>query len=117
MANRKQKEKLRHDLINMLEQRGYPKEFGILIANELATDKSIAMMTGYLKHEKNAGTEAIVDEMLAICSLRDQWRQKKISEYNNSQYNELLLRGLDEKMTECKGTGAFESGDHKTMPF
>lgn len=94
-----QKEKIKkwNELTALLEKRGYPKEFGNLIARELNGEKSISRMIGYLNHEKKAKMEDIVDEMLAICSERDQWQQKKISEYYNGQYNELLLRGLNNK--------------------
>ncbi len=38
--------------------------------------------------------ELIVDEMLAICSEIDAWKEKKASEEANARYNEMLNYGL-----------------------
>jgi hypothetical protein len=40
--------------------------------------------------------ELLVDEMLAICSEIDAWREKKASEQANARYNEILNYGFDE---------------------
>ena len=38
----------------------------------------------------------VVDEMLAICSEIDAWREKKAGIESNVKYNELLYYGLDD---------------------
>ena len=53
-------------------------------------------MIGYLLQGKPSRIEDIVDEMLAIKSDFASYRQKKITEYNNAKYNELLANGLDD---------------------
>ena len=39
--------------------------------------------------------ELLVDEMLAICSVIDRWKDKKASEEANARYNEILYSGLN----------------------
>jgi hypothetical protein len=51
-------------------------------------------MFGYLCNEKPASVELVVDEMLAICSDIERWREKKASEAANASYNEMLYYGL-----------------------
>ena len=53
-------------------------------------------MMGYLYNVKPRSAELIVDEMLAICSDIDRWREKKASEEANARYNEILNYGFDE---------------------
>ena len=40
--------------------------------------------------------ELLVDEMLAICSEIESWREKKANEQANARYNEILNYGFDE---------------------
>ena len=51
---------------------------------------------GYLYNVKPQSAELIVDEMLAICSDIDRWREKKANEEANIRYNELLYYGLED---------------------
>ena len=44
---------------------------------------------------KKAKEQLIVDEMLAICSDIDRWKDKKAGEEANARYNELLYYGLN----------------------
>ena len=41
-----------------------------------------------------------MDEMLAICSEIDAWRDKKASEEANARYNEILYYGLGTEEAE-----------------
>ena len=50
---------------------------------------------GYLVNVRPRSAELIVDEMLAICSDIDRWRDKKACEDANAKYNELLYYGLN----------------------
>ena len=67
-----------------------------ILADELHTEKQMKRMIGYLLQGKPSRIEDIVDEMLAIKSDFASYRQKKITEYNNAKYNELLANGLND---------------------
>lgn len=94
------KEYLREKLIRRLCELGYPYEFGDAIAGQLGTAKAIGRMLSYLERGKPSSAEEIADEMIAICDERDAWVRKKKAEYYNSQYNMLLLKGLDDDEDE-----------------
>lgn len=85
----------RQQLIHIIESYGYPKEFAAVLADELKTEKQMTRMIGYLFHADPLRMEDIVDEMLAIKANFTSYQQKKIAEYNNSAYNDLLNRGLE----------------------
>ena len=87
----------RQRLIAAVISLGYPEEFGIVIADQLRTEKMMDRMSGYLRNAKPQRQEDIADEMLAIMEERDQWIRKKTAEYNNQKYNEILLYGLDDE--------------------
>lgn len=86
----------RKQLISLIKKYGYPEEFGCVLSDELHTEKQMKKMIGYLLQGKPSRIEDIVDEMLAIKSDFASYRQKKITEYNNAKYNELLANGLDD---------------------
>ena len=54
-------------------------------------------MSTYLFNVKPKKVELVVDEMLAIKSEIDTWREKKASEEANARYNEILYCGLGNK--------------------
>ena len=87
----------RDDLVRSIESLGFPAELGEAIAQHLGSPKAIERMTAYLNYEKPASEELIVDEMLAIRSEIDAWREKKASEEANARYNEMLYYGLTEE--------------------
>ena len=80
----------RDDLILALDSLGYPPEFGQLIARQLGSPKAIDRMTAYLGYARPGTMEEIADEMLAIQSEIDTWREKKASEEANARYNEIM---------------------------
>lgn len=86
----------RKQLISLIKKYGFPEEFGYILADELHTEKQMKRMIGYLLQGKPSKIEDIVDEMLAIKSDFASYRQKKITEYNNAKYNELLANGLND---------------------
>lgn len=90
-------ERRTNQIISLVKQKGYPEEFGLLIAQELGTEKQMSRMIGYLLSVKQTSMEDIADEMLAIKSDFNSYRQKKINEYNNAKHNEMLLKGIDEE--------------------
>ena len=86
--------RISQELVNIVVRMGYPKEFGIAIANNLRTEKTMSRMIGYLRNAKPRSAEEIADEMLAIMSDRERWIKKKEAEQANAKYNELLYYGL-----------------------
>ena len=90
----------RDDLVRAVESLGFPAELGEAIAKHLGSPKAMERMISYLRYVKPKTKELVVDEMLAIRSEIDAWREKKASEAANAKYNEILLRGLTEDVEE-----------------
>ena len=86
--------KTRDDLVEAIESLGFPAELGEAIAKHLGSPKAMERMISYLRYVKPRTEELIVDEMLAIRSEIDVWREKKASEEANAMYNEILNYGL-----------------------
>ena len=82
-------------LISILSKRGYPAEFGSMIADTLKSEKAINRIIAYILEFNPKRPEDIADEMLAIQSDIEKWEQKKTAEYYNGKYNELLNDGLE----------------------
>ncbi len=78
-----------------LAQLGFPEALGKEIAKNLGSPKAMNRMTAYLTSVKPRKAEMVVDEMLAICSDVEAWKEKKASEEANAYYNDMLNRGLD----------------------
>ena len=81
-------------LVSAIKQLGFPEELGEQIAKQLGSPKAMNRMLSYLYNVKPRNAELVVDEMLAICSEIDAWRDKKASEEANARYNEMLYYGL-----------------------
>ena len=92
--SREQWRRSRDDLVSALQSLGFPEELGDAIASHLGSPRAIDRMTAYLYNEKPGKAEIVVDEMLAIRSEIDAWREKKKSQEANAAYNELLYYGL-----------------------
>ena len=88
------------DLVRTIVRMGYPKEFGIVIADNLRTEKTMGRMIGYLNQANPRSANEIADEMLAIMEDRERWIRKKSAEYYNSKYNEFLYYGFGENPDE-----------------
>lgn len=86
----------RDELIRALVSLGYPAELGNLIAEHIGSPKGIERMTAYLNYVRPDKGELIADEMMAIKSDIDRWREKKESERANAEYNMVLNNGLEE---------------------
>lgn len=82
-------------LISILSKRGYLEEFGTMIADTLKSEKAIKRIIAYILEFNPKRPEDIADEMLAIQSDIEKWKQKKTAEYYNGKYNELLNDGLE----------------------
>ena len=86
-----EKSKLLYDL---MQRKGYPKEFSRLICMEMNTDFTAERMMNYVSGEKKR-LEDIADEMVAIKDLRDRLINKHISEHANTSINN-LYRNINE---------------------
>ena len=75
---------------------GFPEELGNEVARNLGSPKAMDRMTVYLRSVKPKKAELVVDEMLAIMSEIEAWREKKSSQEANAAYNELLYYGFGE---------------------
>ncbi len=82
------------ELVAAVVSLGFPEELGIAISKELGSPKAMDRMIGYLVKVKPKSAELIVDEMLAICSEINAWREKKATEAANVGYNDMLNRGF-----------------------
>ena len=84
----------RDDLVRAVESLGFRGELGEAIARHLGSPKAMERMISYLINVKPRTEELVVDEMLAICSEIEAWREKKASEQANARYNEILNHGF-----------------------
>lgn len=82
------------ELNRELSALGFPEELGDAIATQLGSPKAIRRMTAYLYNVRPKSVELVVDEMLAIRSEIDAWKEKKASEKANAKYNYILNYGL-----------------------
>jgi hypothetical protein len=82
------------ELVRSVERLGFPAELGEAVAKHLGSPKAMERMISYLDYVKPKSEELIVDEMLAIRSEIDAWKEKKASEEANARYNEMLYYGL-----------------------
>jgi len=83
-------------LVQAVVKLGFRKDLGEAVARNLGSPKAMERMISYLINVKPHSEELLVDEMLAICSEIDAWREKKASEQANVRYNEILNYGFDE---------------------
>lgn len=84
------------ELLRELRGLGFPEELGNAIARQLGSPRAIRRMTAYLYNVRPKSAELVVDEMLAICSEIDAWKEKKVSEKANAKYNYILNYGLED---------------------
>lgn len=92
--NQREWVRTKDQLVSVVKQLGFPEELGQQIAKQLGSPKAMNRMVLYLYNVKPRSAELVVDEMLAICSDIDAWRNKKASEEANARYNEMLYYGL-----------------------
>lgn len=83
-------------LVSEIRHLGFPKELGDEVARNLGSPKAMERMISYLKYVKPKKAELVVDEMLAICSEIEAWREKKESQQANAKYNEYMNRDWDD---------------------
>ena len=84
----------RDRLVDEIERLGQPRALGEQVAKQLGGTRAMERMIAYLSYVKPQSAELIVDEMLAICSDIETWRNKKMAEEANARYNDILYYGL-----------------------
>lgn len=72
---------------------GFSSELAELLARELGSPKAIDRMACYVRLAKPNSEEMLVDEMLAIKSEIDAWRERKSSMDAQARYNARLYYG------------------------
>ena len=84
---------------------GYPEELADLLARELGSPKAIDRLASYLAQARPGTLEEIVEEMLAIRSEIEAWREKKENQAAQAGYS-AWLRSDDrqECMNERNGS-------------
>ncbi len=95
MDTRREWARSRDQLVMAIRSLGFPDELGEQLAKMLGSPKAMQQMMGYLYNVKPNTAELIVDEVLAICSDMERWKEKKASEAANAKYNEMLYYGLE----------------------
>ena len=79
----------RDELVYSIKQLGFPEKLGNEVAKNLGSPKAMNRMNSYLCHVKPKRVELVVDEMLAIKSEIDTWRDKKSTEEANVMYYQM----------------------------
>ena len=82
--------KARDRLAAALLAAGYPAELAEIMAKQLKSPKAIDRMTAYVRHGYARNMEMLADEMLAICTDAENWREKKESQEAQAKYNAYL---------------------------
>ena len=96
-ANQRAWARARDELVGSMLELGFPKELGDEVAKNLGSPKAMNRMTAYLHYVKPRKAELVVDEMLAIMSEIEAWRDKKESQRANERYNEILNYGISDE--------------------
>jgi hypothetical protein len=84
----------REALVDAVTALGFPESLGNELAKNLGSPKAMERMTAYLWYEKPKKPEIVVDEMLAIKSEIDDWRERKESQEASARYYAMRRRGL-----------------------
>ena len=86
--------KTKNRLVEEIAALGFPAELGEMVAKNLGSPQAMERMISYLSYVKPNTAELIVDEMLAICSDINAWKDKKENLEANAKYTEILNNGL-----------------------
>ena len=83
----------RDDLVAAATALGFSAELAELLARELGSPKAIDRMAAYVRQARPHTEEMLVDEMLAIRSEIDAWREKKAAQEAQASYSARLFYG------------------------
>ena len=81
----------RNELVHEVTALGFSAELAELMARELKSPKAIDRMASYVRQVHPHSEEMLVDEMLAIKSEIETWREKKESQEAQAKYNARLF--------------------------
>ena len=84
---------------------GYPEEFADLLAKQLGSPKAIDRLASYIHQARPASVEMIIDEMLAIRTEIDTWKEKKESLEAQAGYSRYLNSAVRRRSMEEQGNG------------
>ena len=84
----------RDELIYAIISLGFPEELGNEVVKNLGSPKAMRRMSSYLRQVRPNSVELVVDEMLAIRSEIESWRERKAAQEYNARYNEMRYRGF-----------------------
>lgn len=87
----------RDRLASAVSAQGWPEELADLLAEQLGSPKAIDRMTSYILQAKPRTLEMLMDEMLAIRSEIDAWKEKKAAQEAQAGYNAWLWRRKTEE--------------------
>lgn len=83
-------------LYHLMQRRGYPEEFCVVVTRYLNTDFTAARMIGYLNHVPKAPMEEVAEELLAILEDRAAIMAKKRMESTQAAWNRIMEEGFGE---------------------
>ena len=83
----------RDRLVATVTALGFHAELAELMAKQLKSPKAIDRMTSYIRQARPTSEEMLVDEMLAICSEIDAWRDRKASLDAQAKYTAMRYYG------------------------
>ena len=86
----------RDNLMYALDTLGFSEELGNEIVKNLGSPKAMDRMASYLRQVRPRSAELVVDEMLAIRSEIESWRERKAAQETNARYNEMRYYGFTE---------------------
>ena len=87
----------KNQLVKEIIDLGFPEQLGAEVAKNLGSPKAMLRMISYLREVKPKKAELVVDEMLAICSEIENWRDKKESQEANAAISMFLRYGLTDE--------------------
>lgn len=90
----------RAELVEAIEELGYPQEFGEVIAHELGGEQSMRRMASYLRRARPNSPEEIADELIAILEERRRWVGQKMSQQANDHLTAFYNRPRDPEAPE-----------------
>ncbi|MBQ6594294.1 MAG: hypothetical protein IJH78_01350 [Clostridia bacterium] len=82
---------------------GYTRELAELMARQLGSPRAIMRLTSYVRQERPRSEEMLVDEMLAIHSEVEAWREKKESQEAQARYTARLFHTRGEPADDPEG--------------
>ena len=96
-SNRQEWVLTKNRLVEAVQKLGFPKELGEAVAKNLGSPKAMERMIVYLREVKPKKAEFVVDEMLAICSEIEAWRERKTSLEASARFNEMMAEGFGDE--------------------